>query len=66
MVHHGDAELVCTVTNIFTFVGEQPLDWTLERDLRSPDMDGSVTLTCSDCDRLFIKHPPAPRARVSW
>jgi len=66
MVHHGDAELVCTATHVFTFTGEHPQDWNLERHLTAPDHDGSITLTCSDCDRPFIKHAAPPRARISW
>jgi hypothetical protein len=57
-VHLGDAEILHTaVRGVFDLTTSHAIDWRLEAHLTSPDADGTITLTCSDCDRPFFHTP---------
>jgi hypothetical protein len=57
-VHIGDAEILHTaVRGVFDLTTSHAIDWRLEAHLTSPDTDGNITLTCSDCDRPFFHTP---------
>jgi hypothetical protein len=47
-------------SEVFSFTGEREEDWTLETYLQAPNRDGTINLTCSECDHAFRHNPSLP------
>jgi hypothetical protein len=49
------------LSEVFSFTGERDEDWALETYLQAPNRDGTINLTCSECDHSFRHNPSLPR-----